>query len=75
MVQLVDTPSSKVGGCRFESGWGYMKMLGSRLRAERRNTCRYGCCTRTKAHRRRKTKHERMRDKVPVAQLVRAADS
>lgn len=37
-------------------------MLGRRLRNERRFTCRYGCCTRTDAHRRRKTKNERVRD-------------
>jgi hypothetical protein len=36
-------------------------MLGRRLRAERRNTCRYGCCTHTLAWR-RGTKQERMRD-------------
>lgn len=39
-------------------------MLGKRLRNERRHTCRYGCCHFTKAHFVRKTKHERMRDKV-----------
>lgn len=38
-------------------------MLGRRLRCERRNTCRFGCCTRTDAHRRRTTKNERARDK------------
>lgn len=38
-------------------------MLGKRLRNERRNTCKYGCCTWTKAHLRRSTKNERGRDK------------
>lgn len=38
-------------------------MLGRRLRRERRNVCRYGCCTRTDAHRRRTTHNERARDK------------
>lgn len=37
-------------------------MLGRRLRSERRNTCRYGCCIRTKAAFVRKTKDERGRD-------------
>lgn len=37
-------------------------MLGRRLRNERRNTCSYGCCTKTDAHRQRKTKNERQRD-------------
>jgi hypothetical protein len=36
-------------------------MLGRRLRSERRNTCRYGCCFRTKTALRR-TKNERARD-------------
>ncbi len=38
-------------------------MLGKRLRNERRNTCKYGCCTRTYTFLRR-TKHERSRDKL-----------
>lgn len=38
-------------------------MLGRRLRNERRNTCRYGCCFRTKAAFVRRTKNERARDK------------
>ncbi len=37
-------------------------MLGKRLRNERRNTCQYGCCVRTRAHLERKTKNERQRD-------------
>lgn len=38
-------------------------MLGTRLHRERVFTCKYGCCTKTDAHRRRKTKNERARDK------------
>ena len=38
-------------------------MLGRRLRSEKRNTCDFGCCTKTNASRRRKTKNERARDK------------
>jgi len=37
-------------------------MLGRRLRRERRNTCRYGCCTRTRAAYRRTTRNERGRE-------------
>lgn len=37
-------------------------MLGRRLRSERHNTCRYGCCYRTKAALVRRTKNERLRD-------------
>lgn len=38
-------------------------MLGRRLRSERRNTCRFGCCTKTRAHLERKIKNERAREK------------
>lgn len=38
-------------------------MLGARLRASRRFTCRYGCCTYDEAHLRR-TKQERSREKA-----------
>jgi len=37
-------------------------MLGRRLRSEKRNTCRFGCCTRLNV-RKRTTKRERARDK------------
>jgi hypothetical protein len=37
-------------------------MLGMRLKRERKNTCKYKCCTRTKAYL-RTTKQERNRDK------------
>jgi hypothetical protein len=37
-------------------------MLGRRLRRER-NACGHGCCDWSKAPRRRRTKHERRRDK------------
>jgi hypothetical protein len=30
VVQLAETPASKVGGCRFESGWGYVSKLRKR---------------------------------------------
>lgn len=38
-------------------------MLGIRLRRERSDTCRFGCCTRSDRHRDRTTKNERARDK------------
>lgn len=40
-----------------------MNMMGWRLRAERRNVCRFGCCTRTRAHMDRKAKMDRAREK------------
>ena len=46
-------------------------MLGIRLRRERTNTCRFGCCARTDAHRRRTTKTERARDKRAWKREVR----
>ncbi len=38
-------------------------MLGKLLRNERRNTCRFGCCTRTRAHVKYSTKNQRPHDK------------
>lgn len=48
-------------------------MLGRRLNNERRNTCRYGCCTRTLAWR-RGTKQERMRDKESMIKEIMSED-
>lgn len=39
-----------------------MIMLGGRLKRDR-NACGYGCCDRTRAPRKRKTRNERTRDK------------